>query len=106
MTILEFLQTKSAEEIAERLSNVEEDSTSDKFGNAFSIGCNDEYFDISEDCPYECEYLSSGWNYEDAWMNGMCNLERYGDECKGCPYKIDRSKVLKREIIEWLNSEI
>ena len=43
MTILEFLQSKSAEEIAERIVNFDEERT-DTFGEAFSIGHYDEYF--------------------------------------------------------------
>ena len=107
MTILEFLKTKSAEEIAERISHHDEEKT-DKFWSAFNIGHTSEFFDVSTDCPRECKYLESGWAYaEDWWMNGECDLDPEDpDDCEGCPYKIDRKEVLKKLVLQWLNTEV
>ena len=58
-------------------------------------------FDGDHDCyDRNCPYLEDGWKYEDSWVNGMCLKE---DSI--CPFNIDRDKVIRRLITEWLNKE-
>lgn len=97
MTILEFLKSNDAETIAKKVTY--------DFNSLIAYGfalCDDTYFDPAFDCPEECSCLCKGYSYEDAWMNGGCNL----DKGEACPYHIDRDASVCRQIIDWLNSEM
>ncbi len=95
MTVLEFLRSASAEEIANAIS--EENST---VGAAFDINTNCCYFDMASECPEECDNLVTGEEYETALYNGMC-LNDHHD----CPYHVDRTETVKKQVMEWLSED-
>ena len=91
MTILEFLKSATAEDIAKNKSVLE----------ALDIGYGQNYFSMDAECPMECRYLTKDEEYECECYNGYCS--RYENPC---PYSIDRDAVVKKQIIEWLNREV
>lgn len=96
MTVLDFFnQTHDAEEMANQILH------NDVIINAFDISCYMSYFNESKECPSDCKYLAQGYEYECESFNGMCEL--FGEPC---PYNIDRNMVIKKQIIEWLQTDI
>lgn len=89
MTVLDFLKSATAEEIAEK-----------KFVLvALDIGYGQNYFAIDAECPMECKYLEKDQECE--CYNGYCSRLK-----NPCPYNIDRDAVTKKQIINWLNREV
>lgn len=98
MTILDFLKQNKPEVIAEEILKLR------NLGAAFDIGYGANYFPEDAECPYECRYLEKDNEYECEDYNGMCKLCYMKEQ--QCPYNIDRKKVVKEQIINWLNSEM
>lgn len=95
MTVLDFFKNNDAETIANQIMY------NDTVKVAFDIHYNNCYFREDKECPMECEYLEKYNEYECECFNGMCinNNEL-------CPYGIDRDKVVKKQVLEWLQSDI
>ena len=90
MTVLDFLKSKSAEEIAENYEIV----------SALDY----DVFDCASDCyECDCEYLGHSTCCEDQIYEGQCETWRNNGIC---PHNIDREEVRKRLVIEWLNKEM
>lgn len=98
MTVIEFLKTKTIEEIAEEyakefINGGTLDKTpllwifSDNVAN--DVGC----------CPKDCEYYC---DYDDYYETDICELEQ--DET--CPYKINKKESLIKTFINSLNSQM
>lgn len=104
MTIIEMFKTKTVEEIADDISKAYYYETEPGKGRPCNCLCDAfdmDWFPQEEDCPEECIYLEDWHNYEDSWINGICDKEDHA-----CPYKISRQEIFKRQLIEWLNTEI
>lgn len=104
MTIIEMFKSKSAEEIADAISKAyyyEREPGKGRPCNCLCDAFSMSWFSQDEDCPEECIYLEEGWDFEESWMNGLCNKKEHD-----CPYKISRQETFKRLLIEWLNAEI
>lgn len=100
MTVIELFKTKTIDEIAQTFADLHYDvPEGEKYRN---INASDGIeLDDTGKCPSRCINYMHG-SYEDAWMEGMCEL------CEGekCPYGIDRKLVWKERFIEWLNESI
>lgn len=129
MTILEFCKKADANTIATAIVNEIEGSTTHGYGfddvgqdsdhfagglgtfsAAFNIGYCSDYFNASVDCC-GCEYLETDNTYEDYWVNGQCSLAYRAKTHSNfvenlCPRHINRFDIVKKQIVNWLNSEI